>query len=81
MLVDDRVIVQQITDLQEPPAVLFEFLLLIGGVGGLIGGGVLSYLEEDLLESGNADSVGADAQDVEGPVQLREKVLELGCGV
>ena len=78
MLVDDGVVVQQITDLQESPAVLFEFLQLIGGVGGL---GVLSYLEEDLLEGGDADSVGADAQDVEGPVQLREEVLELGCGV
>jgi hypothetical protein len=77
MLLDDRVIIQQITDLQEPPAVLFEFLLLIGGVGGL---GVLCYLEEDFLESGDADSVGPDAQDVEGPVELREEVFELGRG-
>ena len=78
MLLDDGVVVQ-ITNFQKSllGAVLFEFFLIGGFPMGLIG--VFSYLEEDFLESGDADSIGADAQDVKGRVQLSEEVLELGC--
>jgi hypothetical protein len=76
MLLDDGVVIQ-ITNFQKS-LVLFEFFLIGGGFPmGLIG--VFSYLEEDFLESGDADSIGANAQDVKGRIQLSEEVLELGC--